>query len=103
MNPPGDALGSATVVKLFRVMMLVPIIMVLAVLVRRLLLTTDMAADRAPGTDKPLPILPGFLVGFVVLVLLNSSGTLPTTCVGAARTKRWCRVYPWPVGLEEGV
>lgn len=79
----GDAVGSATVVKLFRVMMLVPIIMVLALLVRRLLSTTGPSGPDAAMVDTPVPILPGFLVAFVVLVLLNSSGALPTTWVGA--------------------
>lgn len=67
---------SATVVKLFRVMLLLPVVMVISFLYRR-----HQAADQARNTT---PLVPGFLVGFVVFMLLSSTGKLPTEVVQAA-------------------
>lgn len=58
----------ATVVKLMRVAMLVPVILLAVVLSRR-------QAGEASGPRPPL--LPGFAVGFAVLVAVNSTGWLP--------------------------
>lgn len=58
----------ATVVKLMRVAMLVPVILCAALLTRASPLGSDL--------QKP-PLLPGFAVAFVVLAAINSSGWLP--------------------------
>ena len=73
----GDA---ATVVKLMRVAMLVPVIMVAAWMTRA---THAQSADNA-ATDAPVnrpPLLPWFAVVFVLLVLLNSLLHLPEVLV----------------------
>jgi uncharacterized integral membrane protein (TIGR00698 family) len=60
----GDA---ATLVKLMRVAMLLPVIMVAAMITRR---------AAAAGGERP-PLLPTFAVVFAALVLLNSTGWVP--------------------------
>ncbi|RZU02429.1 YeiH family protein [Rivibacter subsaxonicus] len=74
----------ATLVKLMRVAMLVPVIVFAAMITR---------ARGAQGGGKRPPLLPWFAVGFVLLVLLNSSGWLPAP-VGALGNdlSRWCLV-----------
>jgi uncharacterized integral membrane protein (TIGR00698 family) len=71
-----DVANSATVVKLFRVMLLLPVVMAISFLYRQ-----HAAAD--PPRSRP-PLLPGFLVAFVVLMLLSSTGQVPATWVRAA-------------------
>ncbi len=65
----GDA---ATLVKLLRVAMLLPVI-VLAALITR----ARSAADGTAGTGQRPPLLPGFAVAFALLVALNSTGFMP--------------------------
>lgn len=74
----------ATFVKLLRVAMLVPAVMVFIFLFRR--------SQRDAGNSK-LPLLPGFLVAFMIIVLINSLGWVPTV-VGEALTdlSRWCMI-----------
>ncbi|MDO9524676.1 MAG: putative sulfate exporter family transporter [Gemmobacter sp.] len=55
----------ATLVKLIRVAMLAPVVLVAAVVLR-----------GATGPDRP-PVLPGFVIGFLVLATLNSVLALP--------------------------
>ena len=75
----GDA---ATVVKLMRVAMLVPVIMVAAWMTRAAhAQSMDSATAGAPASRPPL--LPWFAVVFVVLVLLNSLLHLPEAVVSA--------------------
>lgn len=73
---------TATFVKLFRVAMLLPV----AVLV-------GMSMGRgAPKSERP-PLLPPFLIGFIVLVAVNSTGLVPPLVVeGVNQLSRWCLV-----------
>lgn len=69
----GYSMGSetgdtATVIKLMRVAMLLPVILCTTLITR--------ASQGAAGAQKP-PLLPGFAVGFVVLAAINSTGWLP--------------------------
>ena len=74
----------ATFVKLMRVAMLVPAV-VFAVLITR----THKGESEGP---RP-PLLPGFAVGFAVLVAINSSGWLPKPLTQAgSEFSRWCLV-----------
>jgi len=61
---------TATVVKLMRVAMLVPVILA-AVLITR-------ARGVEAGTERP-PLLPGFAVGFLALAAFNSTGLIAAT------------------------
>jgi len=65
----GDA---ATLVKLLRVAMLLPVIVVAAMITR-----ARAAADGSQGDGERPPLLPGFAVAFAVLVAINSTGWLP--------------------------
>lgn len=61
----------ATIVKLFRVAMLLPVVLILALIFR----VQDM------GRTRPLRNFPLFLLGFVALVLINSAGFLPQNII----------------------
>ena len=66
----------ATIVKLLRVAMLLPVILVLSLLYRH-------ATAAAAGGERP-PLLPWFAVAFGLLVLLNSFVALPPALTRAA-------------------
>jgi uncharacterized integral membrane protein (TIGR00698 family) len=90
----GDA---ATVVKLFRVMLLTPVVVVIALLYRRQMAdaAAAVAADgqATPSAATSVPLIPGFLLAFIVLMLLASSQVFPQTWVdGASSASRWCLV-----------
>ncbi len=74
----------STFVKLLRVAMLVPAVMAFMLLFRR--------SRHAEGGGK-VPMLPGFLVAFVALVLINSMGWIPPLVTdGFTDLSRWCLV-----------
>ena len=72
------ALGAAVVVKLGRVLMLGPALAVLSVRRRRLL-------GDAPNIKRP-PIVPLFVLGFLALVLVRTSGIVPPMVLQDAKT-----------------
>lgn len=72
------ALGSAVVVKLSRVVLLAPLIALVGL--RRHLDAADAGARRRP------PIMPLFVVGFLLAVVLASTGWLPAWLLGAAKS-----------------
>jgi uncharacterized integral membrane protein (TIGR00698 family) len=73
----------ATVVKLIRVAMLAPIILVATIVIRRSI-GTDL-----DSTNRP-PLVPFFVAAFAVLVTLNSFGLFPLTLtLLAAEVSRW--------------
>ncbi|MEM1428520.1 MAG: putative sulfate exporter family transporter [Pseudomonadota bacterium] len=61
---------AATLVKLMRVMMLAPVVLVLTLVVAR------MAPSNAEDGGRPL-LVPGFILGFLALATLNSLGLIP--------------------------
>lgn len=74
----------STLVKLVRVAMLVPVVLVFMWLFR---------ATRQDQDQTRVPMLPGFLVGFIALVLINSLGLIPeTVSEGLSNLARWCLV-----------
>ncbi|MCP5185452.1 MAG: putative sulfate exporter family transporter [Pseudomonadales bacterium] len=74
---------TATVVKLMRVAMLVPVIVVAALFGRA-------SSGGANGAARP-PLLPGFAVAFLGLVLLNSVGWIPPVVQsGGNHVSLWC-------------
>ncbi len=78
-----DAGDTATIVKLLRVAMLLPVILVAGQITR---------SQAAPGTVRP-PLLPWFVVAFGALVALNSIVALPKTITMAGNeASRWCLV-----------
>ena len=60
----------ATVVKLIRVSMLAPIILIASILIRQV-------SEKELGTSKRPPLVPGFVLAFVVLVIINSVKIVP--------------------------
>jgi len=77
---------AATVVKLFRVMLLLPVVMLIALAYRK--------SAPAPGDGQYLSgLIPGFLLGFVALVVLGSMGAFsPAVTSAASSLSRWCLV-----------
>jgi uncharacterized integral membrane protein (TIGR00698 family) len=74
----------ATVVKLMRVAMLLPVILCAALITR--------AQGVEPGTQRP-PLLPWFAVGFLILACINSTGWVPVLVQsGVNEASRWCLV-----------
>ncbi|MCL4134741.1 UNVERIFIED_CONTAM: hypothetical protein GTU68_021400 [Idotea baltica] len=72
----------ATLVKLIRVAMLAPVVLVISVLVRR------HAQGESEG--KRPPILPMFVIGFLIFATLNSLGFIPTFVVEImSNMSRW--------------
>jgi uncharacterized integral membrane protein (TIGR00698 family) len=70
---------SATVVKLLRVALLVPAVLLIARMFRD---DHDVGGNTGAGATRP-PWVPGFLVGFVALAALNSVGVMPGWLAGA--------------------
>ncbi len=92
-----DAGDTATVVKLFRVMLLTPVVVVIALMYRRQMSEAVAAAaaggQAAAATQASVPFIPGFLLAFIVLMLLASSNIFPPAWVDAASSSsRWCLV-----------
>lgn len=76
----------ATLVKLIRVAMLAPVVLVISVLVRRY----GAGALEAGSEGKRPPILPVFVVGFLIFAALNSLGLIPAVVVTAmSDLSRW--------------
>jgi uncharacterized integral membrane protein (TIGR00698 family) len=67
-----DAVHSATVVKLSRVLLLAPLIGVISVWIQR---PSAGVTPRFPGRKAPL--VPAFVVGFIVMVILRTAGIIP--------------------------
>lgn len=80
-----QAADTATVVKLFRVLLLLPIVFLISLGYR----------GRGPAQDgaKAVPMVPSFLLAFVALIVVASTGILPPVFVsGASDASRWLLV-----------
>jgi len=78
-----EAGDTATVIKLMRVAMLLPVIVA----------TTLVVHAKGVGEGKKPPLLPWFLAAFLALVALNSLLPVPTFVQDAGSTaSRWCLV-----------
>ena len=76
---------TATLVKLFRVMLLMPVVLVIALLYRQ--------APTPKTAEAKVPLVPGFLLGFVALVVLASLGSItPDMAQAAGDASRWMLV-----------
>lgn len=75
----------ATLVKLLRVAMLAPVILCASVILHR--------HTQATNTGTKPTLLPGFIIGFCCLVVINSMGWLPDTLVMVVgHISRWALV-----------
>ena len=78
-----EAGETATLVKLIRVAMLAPVVLIFSLLIRG----RGLAALQ--GGRRP-PLLPGFVLGFLALATLNSIGMIPATLADlAGALSRW--------------
>lgn len=79
----------ATLVKLIRVAMLLPVIALVAWVTARHIEAENGASSKA---QRP-PLLPGFAVAFAALVAVNSTGWLPQAVVQAGQaSSQWCLI-----------
>ena len=90
----GQATGdAATVIKLMRVAMLVPVIVVASALALRLSSSPAPGGDAGSTRSARPPLLPWFAVVFVLLILVNSFLHLPVPVVDAGNAvSRLCLV-----------
>ena len=77
-----EAGETATLVKLIRVSMLAPVVLGFSLIIR--------ARGLADTGGKAPPLLPGFVIGFLVLAALNSTGLVPAALSElAGSVSRW--------------
>ncbi|MCG8273641.1 YeiH family protein [Aquamicrobium sp. NLF2-7] len=85
-----EAGDTATLVKLIRVTMLAPVVIVFALATRNVGQGMDMATQNASGKPVRPPLLPGFVLAFLALAALNSLGFVPEAVSGpASDLSRW--------------
>lgn len=77
------ALGEAVMVKLIRVAMLAPLVAGVAVACRRRRAHDAAGTSRATGARRPA-LVPLFVIGFLAMTALRSTGLLPTGVLDAA-------------------
>ncbi|WP_443073217.1 YeiH family protein [Streptomyces sp. S465] len=78
------ALGDAVLVKLVRVALLAPLVAALATTVRA---RARAQGDPAPGTERRRPpLVPLFVLGFLAMTALRSTGLVPTAALDTAAT-----------------
>jgi uncharacterized integral membrane protein (TIGR00698 family) len=76
-----NAGDTATLVKLIRVFMLLPIVLIVALIFRQ---------QAGGGAARRPPLAPAFLIGFAVLVAANSVGLAPPALIAqAGEASRW--------------
>lgn len=95
LGPDGGE--KAALVKLLRVLMLLPVVLVVAAMYRQASAQVkpsgDGTATAIVGNGARPPVLPAFLVGFVVLMTLASLGWVPPSVTAAAGdASRWLLV-----------
>jgi uncharacterized integral membrane protein (TIGR00698 family) len=82
-TPAGD---TATLVKLFRVALLLPVVLAIS-------FALQSSVGRPEPAEARPPLLPAFLAGFAALVVVNSMGWLPQGAAqGLQEASRWCLV-----------
>lgn len=92
------ALGAAVVVKLARVLLLAPVMVVLGLQRRR------RAGAGAGGQGAKLPpVMPLFVAGFIAMVALRSSGVVPAAVLGVAKPAQTALLAAAMFALGTGV
>ena len=94
------AVQLGTLVKLVRVLMLGPVVLLLTLLTRRLRDETDEAAPHLTAGDRPAPgklalhkLVPWFILGFLLLAALRSAGLVPHAALGpTAAAANWLTI-----------
>ena len=97
-SPAGEeALSTAVVVKLARVIMLAPLVAVVAYTARR-----RNKADQSLG-GKKAPLVPLFVIGFLIMVVVRTTGVLPGGVLDAAKLLTTALLAAALFGLGTGV
>lgn len=83
-----DEVGDiATFTKLLRVAMLVPVVLIITLIVSR------QSHQKLDSASSGFP-LPGFLVAFVIIVIMNSLGWIqPMIATSIVELSRWCLIF----------
>lgn len=83
----GDsAVQSATVVKLSRVVLLAPLVAMVSVWLR-----TPRAGLRSKSTSSKVSVVPIFVVGFIAMILVRTTGVLSDDVLSTLKTvEQWC-------------
>jgi len=89
-----EVLAAAVVVKLTRVLLLAPLVAGVSL--------THQRSERADSSHKPWPI-PAFVLGFIGLVAIRSTGLVPETAIATAATVERMVFAVALVGLGAGV
>ncbi len=90
------ALAVATVVKLGRVVLLAPVAALVSVGLRR-------SAEPRRSASGATPIVPLFVIGFLALVLIRSTGVVPEPVLGAASVTATLLLAAAMFGLGTGI
>ena len=96
------ALAVATVTKLGRVVLLAPLVAGAGPVLRRRAVLDGSAVIGLGDRAKP-PVLPLFVAGFLLAVLVRSSGLLPDAALGVAQTVTTALLTAAMFGLGAGV
>lgn len=91
----GSALGVAVIVKLARILLLAPVVAILSVRQRR-------HGQTAPDGKRP-PIVPIFIIGFLLMVILRSTFTLPDVVISTGSFLQTALLSAAMFGLGCGV
>lgn len=89
------AIAPAIVVKLTRVILLAPLVAAMSLKQRR-------TAERVPGAKRP-PVLPLFVAGFLLMVLIRSTGVVPESVQSWAHVAETLLLAAALFGLGTGV
>ena len=77
-----DAVKSAVVIKLARVCLLAPIVLILSIRHRRYLTSiahkNDLTTDQANQKNSKVPLIPFFVIGFIAVAIIQNTLDIPT-------------------------
>lgn len=100
------ALQTAVVVKLARVAMLAPLVAAVGLAARRAALRAG-DGGAGPATGRRVPLLPLFVVGFLVAAAVRTTGVLPAAALDAAQLVQTvllvAALYALGTGIRLGV
>lgn len=96
-----DALDLATLVKLLRVALLAPVLLLVGALARGA--ATSSGSTPPSGGQARAPLLPGFLLGFLLLGALRAVGALPEAWVAPLSTASLLLTSAAMAGIGLGV
>ena len=98
-SPAGqEALSTAVVVKLARVIMLAPLVALVAYMARK-----RSKADQSAAGGKKMPLVPLFVLGFLAMVVVRTTGVLPQGLLDVVKILTTAMLAAALFGLGTGV